>query len=164
MADEEWFPIKLDPWTGLYEVSNLGRIRVAPKIINQRKIKGYSVVSLRCFGHKINVGVHRIVAATFIRPPAPGEVTNHKNADRSDNSVENLEWTTPAGNNAHTAKLGRMAKWPRHPWAKINPTVAIEMRKEGATLKTIANKFGSSVTAVSNLLRKAKEEGRFVAN
>ena len=146
---EVWYAIQLDPWRDLYEVSNLGRVRIAPKIISQRKINGYLAVSLRCFGNKITVGLRRIMAATFIRPPSDGEVVNHKNANRSDNSIENLEWTTPAGNNAHTASLGRMAKWPRHPHSKINPTVAMEMRKEGATLRTIAKKFDCSIPAVS---------------
>ncbi len=161
---ETWHAIQLDPWAGLYEVSNLGRIRVAPKRISQRKIEGYWAVSLRCFGHKRTVQIHRIIASTFIRPPLDGEVVNHKNADRTDNSVENLEWTTPAGNNAHTASLGRMAGWPNHPRAKIDPTIAMEMRKEGATLKTIAKKFGTSVTAVWALLQRAKKKGVFAEN
>lgn len=154
---EIWKSIPIDPWEGFYEVSNRGRVRLAPRIVPSRNINGYPTVSLRKQGYKYTVGVHRLVAAAFIRPPEQDEVVNHINADRSDNAIENLEWVSQGENCRHTAKLGRTVKGASHPWAKINPEIALQMRADGAGLRAIAARFGCSHTAVSAFLKKSRQ-------
>lgn len=101
---------------GLYEVSSLGRVRslarmvaccngyrkVTPKIkstfINK---KGYLRVQLFKDTKKKNVRVHRAVAMAFIPNPENKEEVNHKNFDKTDNSIQNLEWVTSDENLDH---------------------------------------------------------------
>lgn len=158
-GDEIWFPIPIGRWQLLYEASSKGRIRRVAKVLPPRNINGYDVVTLSDHGNRTTVGVHRLIAAAFIRPPEDGEVVNHKNAERRDNRVENLEWTTPAGNNAHTAMLGRMSSYPEHHNCKIEPEMAFEMRRNAYSYSKIAERFGCSIAAVSAFFKKARKKG-----
>ena len=62
---------------------------------------GYIVVKL-CFNGKPKLcKVHRLVAEAFIPKVENKPVVNHKNGQRNDNRVENLEWVTVQENNQH---------------------------------------------------------------
>lgn len=104
-------------YEGLYLVSNLGRMRsmarvglgkpgVKPHFIFGRKDKdGYMVVSLRRAGQIKNFRIHRLVASTFIPNPSNLPMVNHKNGDKNDNSVLNLEWCNAHENNLHAKRV-----------------------------------------------------------
>lgn len=66
---------------------------------------GYRVYRMMVDGHKMHVKGHRLVAGAFL---GDGRelVVNHKNGDKQDNSVVNLEWVTVAENNAHAIETG----------------------------------------------------------
>ena len=125
---EIWRPCK--NYEGLYEVSNLGRVRSCDKQVwngvgyyfKKSEIKqltyrkdGYVSVSL----YKNNKGkqtrVHRLVAYAFIESPKPLDYNdvNHIDCDRSNNRVENLEWCNPLENHIHSFKLNRKTSPPR---------------------------------------------------
>ena len=61
-------------------------------------------------GHRKRVTVHRLVAATFIPNPRNLPQVNHKNFDRTDNRVENLEWCTNDYNINYGTARRRQAK------------------------------------------------------
>lgn len=153
---ETWHPVTIEPWNNLVEVSTHGRVRHAPRLMAQTVRLGYKTISLRWHGKQLTVGVHRLVASAFIRKPEENEVVNHLNSDRTDNRVENLEWTTISGNTKHMWEKGR-ANAKR----KIDLRVAVEMRKSGHTLRSIAERFGCTITAVSSYLKRAKDDGRY---
>ena len=85
-----------------YEVSNKGRVRKADtkKIMALTKTSGdYYKVNLFGSDAKPTQRVHRIVAFAFLgEPPEEGMYCHHKNHNRQDNNVENLEWVTPEEN------------------------------------------------------------------
>lgn len=100
-------------YEGLYEVSNIGRIRSIPRkgsfknkhILKQVKNRcGYLMVHL-CKNNKgKTVAVHRIVATTFLKNSQNKRDVNHIDGNKENNSVLNLEWTTHKENMKHARK------------------------------------------------------------
>ena len=103
LTNEEWRPIK--GYEGLYEVSNLGRIKRLPlgkqwpyrqTHNNIRRLKksnrGYLVVNLSKQNKVKFYAVHRLVAAAFIPNTGNLPQINHKDENKTNNRVENLEW------------------------------------------------------------------------
>ena len=88
-----------------YEVSDKGEVRLAEtkQVLKQRTNRyGYSKVTFNENGiAKSTPTVHRLVAEAFIPNPNNLPCINHKNEDKTDNSVENLEWCTVAYNNRY---------------------------------------------------------------
>ena len=94
-------------YEGLYEVSNLGRIKSLidnhgnsrEKIIKPIKnTNGYFIVNLSKDKKKHQIKLHRIIALTFIENPNDFPYINHKDENKTNNRVENLEWCTPKYN------------------------------------------------------------------
>lgn len=98
-------------YEGLYMVSNLGRIkrlplgkqwpyRITHNNIRKLHIKnGYYQVNLSKNNNVKWYGVHRLVAMAFLPNPNNYPQVNHKDEDRTNNNVENLEWCTQSYNN-----------------------------------------------------------------
>lgn len=117
MKREIWKAIP--EFEGRYEVSNIGRIRSL--ITNKGKAsgtilkpymnhKGYWAIDLMRDGKQENrkkAVVHRCVAVAFISPPpSKNHQVNHKDGNKLNNSVNNLEWVTPGEHLAHTQNTG----------------------------------------------------------
>lgn len=114
-------------YEGLYEVSNHGNVRSLDRIIienntnKERPIKGinlsianskrgYRVVVLCKNGTENMRNVHQLVAESFIPNPENKPCINHKDFNRLNNYVENLEWCTYAENNLHSIEEGKRGK------------------------------------------------------
>lgn len=159
-----WKTIK--GYEGLYEVSSKGIIkslkrsvgmgsRLEDRIRKQKIEKGYATVGL-CFKGKVKFFlVHRLVAEVFIPNPQNLPQVNHKDGDKLNNSVENLEWCDPSYNQVHarknklqggeksnTAKLTeRDVKAIRRLYPKVNSRELAEAFEIGqATICKIINK------------------------
>lgn len=82
-------------YEGVYEVSNLGRVRRNGKILKPGKNRdGYLLVSLSKNGIRKTVRVHRLVALSFLSNPNNLPEINHRDENRTNNTVDNLEWCT----------------------------------------------------------------------
>ena len=90
--DEKWRTIK--GYEGLYEVSNMGRVRSQRKILKGIPDKdGYLRVCLSRKNIRKTYPVHRLVAKAFIEKEIEGHnIINHKNENKTDNRAINLEW------------------------------------------------------------------------
>jgi hypothetical protein len=78
-----------------YEASNLGRVRNprTGKLLNPSKDKyGYLYVSLYKDGIRTTGKIHRMVAEAFIPNPQGLPIVNHKDENKENNRVDNLEW------------------------------------------------------------------------
>lgn len=107
---EEWRDVK--HYEGIYEVSNLGRVRNNRKqILKQyQEDTGYLSVKLHKEGISIKRYVHRLVAIAFIENPENKPQVNHKYHDKTDNRAESLEWTTVSENRNHMLRDGRSSQ------------------------------------------------------
>ena len=117
MMEEIWKDI--EGYEGLYQVSNLGRVRSLGRTIQRRTRWGttadYSVEGKilkilsssynACYVHLFDMNgkstnhkVHRLVAQAFIPNPNNLSDVNHKDENRKNNNVENLEWMSHVDN------------------------------------------------------------------
>ena len=113
---EIWKPV--EGYEGRYEVSSLGRVKSYAQDRHKGKIKdghptykGYRKILLYDGkGHKRWYPIHRLVAAAFIPNPDGLEQINHKDEDKTNNCVENLEWCTNYYNAHYGTKIERGAE------------------------------------------------------
>lgn len=103
---EEWKDIA--GYEGQYQVSSLGRIKSLirihiprERIMAKHQWHGYEVIWLRRPNEHRKYKVHRLVAIAFLQKIEGKDVVNHKNKNRVDNSVDNLEWMTHEENCHH---------------------------------------------------------------
>ena len=94
-----------------YAVSNMGRYKIQSKystLLSKLPVNsvGYCVVGLFINNKYVHKTLHRLVAETFIKNPKKYPTVNHKNGIKTDNRVENLEWSSYAYNNKHARITG----------------------------------------------------------
>ena len=113
--NEEWRDIK--GYEGLYQVSNLGRVRSLNynktrqiKELSYAKRRGYLGVTLYKNGKPKTFTVHRLVARMFIPNPNNYPQVNHKDENKSNNDVKNLEWCTNEYNHNYGTRNERVGK------------------------------------------------------
>jgi hypothetical protein len=116
--DEIWKDI--NEYEGLYQVSNLGRVKSCNRIVlTTKKVlrkykgkimvtnslsRGYCIVNLSKNNIKKNHLISRLVANAFIENKDNNLEVNHKNGNKLDNKLENLEWISHKKNQEHAIK------------------------------------------------------------
>lgn len=183
METEIWEEVK--GYEGLYEVSNFGRVRSLDRVIPQmyhgkifdRKMKGkmlnpvtthdgYLTVHLSNKGHKI-VKVHRLVAIAFIPNTELKETVNHKDGNKKNNHVSNLEWCSRDENFSHAYNTG-LLKWPKgehhHLSIKIEQfSLKNEFIKQWHSMQQVESELGYLKSSISRcILGKAKTAYGFI--
>lgn len=112
LANEEWRDVV--GYEGKYQVSSLGRVRnsLTLKVLKNTNNRGYQSVGLFSSVKKrqLTYLVHRLVALSFIENPNGLLIINHKDENRGNNRVENLEWCDNYYNNSYGTKNERMLK------------------------------------------------------
>lgn len=106
---EEWKAIECT--NGMYEISSEGRVRsmiilksgnIKSTILkHQFNKKGYPIVRVTVNRVKMTIRIHREVARAFIDNPENKPQVNHKDGNKENNSVSNLEWCTNTENAHH---------------------------------------------------------------
>jgi hypothetical protein len=167
--EEIWRDIK--DYEGLYQVSNLGRVRSVPRILQNGMRKKGMIINPHIRSNYVYIGlydrvskknksqiVHRIVAQTFITNPLNKEQVNHINGIKTDNRVENLEWVTQQENMRHAFKTGLINNSGESSGrAKLTNKQVFAIRKmasNGIKQCEIAIKFGVHTNTICGIVHR----------
>lgn len=108
--EEIWKDI--EGYEGVYQVSNFGRVKRVEtnRILKGRKdSKGYLMANLSKNSIVSNKTIHRLVAQAFIPNPENKQDINHIDEDKTNNNVNNLEWSTRKENCNHGTRNERIS-------------------------------------------------------
>lgn len=111
---------------------------------------GYRFVTLSIDNQHFHKTIHSMVAEAFIGARPKGYHVNHKDGNKTNNKIDNLEYVTPSGNVRHSLIVLENAQ-------KLTPDKVREIRaavKEGVLRKEIAHKFDISIHMVNAVWRK----------
>lgn len=111
----EWKYIEINDEKTMYTIDVLGRIysEISNKYLKPYpNPNGYMLIDIHHNKHGYTRQVHRLVATAFIPNPLNLETVNHKDGDKTNNAVDNLEWMTRIDNVRHAWNTG-LAK-PRY--------------------------------------------------
>lgn len=155
---EEWKNLYINNYGVIY-ISNYGRVKNKNNIILKSYLNtdGYELIKIsytinkkRFFVHK---KVHRLVAEQFIANPKNKPEVNHKDGNKQNNYVSNLEWCTRQENNKHASDTGLNP----HPIGSKNPNAKLieddvikikELYNSGFRIYKIAQKYKVSWSTI----------------
>ena len=159
----------IEGYEGLYQVSNLGRVKSLDRIINRSNGSKMTIIGRILIPHfdgagylfvhlsKNNKGtpknIHRLVGIVFIPNPNNKATINHINGDKLDNRSENLEWLTNKENSDHAFDLGLYGKGMTRYNAKLSDS-DVELIRYGLkdlSQSQIAERFGIAQAGVSKI-------------
>ncbi|MBE8950920.1 MAG: HNH endonuclease [Quinella sp. 3Q1] len=158
LPHEEWRNVV--GYEGLYQVSNYGRIKSFrhnyPRIIRaDKQSKGYLQLRLHRNGKAKNFGAHILVAQAFIGNPENKREVDHRNGDKTNNCVWNLDWATRSENAARAYQLGliKVYRGTQSHYAKLTAEEVIYIRGNPARLKSsqLAEKFNVSRATINRI-------------
>lgn len=164
--NEQWKPIK--GYEGLYEVSDLGRVRgiISGRILAAYKgSSGYLRIDLWKNGSKKVHRLHRLVLEAFQGDPPPGLQCRHLNHNKEDCSLGNLEWNTQQVNiqdnferGACNAPRGEEHYSTGLTWEKVNELR--ELSAAGWNTLQLAKRYKLSYTACANIVKGKTWKGQ----
>lgn len=166
---EQWKPVH--GYEGWYEVSSWGNVRrirggrgsKKDCILKSQLRNKYPVVTLSRFGRRSIHYVHRLVAKAFLPNPDSKPEVNHKDGNRTNNRVTNLEWVTCAENSRHAYTVLRSLSPPpriygqKHYKSRLTPdqtaTICERYAAGGVTQTQLANEYKVSQAMIWAIAR-----------
>jgi hypothetical protein len=146
-----------------YEVSTLGNVRniVTGKVLNPSVKGGYFHLTLSHNKLSKSVKIHRVVAIAFIENPENKSDVNHKDKNKLNNKLENLEWMTRKENNVHRCQGIVIACNKNKPIFRINKDTdeiieeynSIELAGEWAHKNNLTKDSHNGRNAIGNCLK-----------
>lgn len=179
MENKEIF-VDIVGFDGKYQISNIGNVKSVGRYVARKgqsdlyvkerikkcsiKNSGYKTLIL----YRDNIGknktIHRLVASAFIPNPENKKEVNHKDGNKLNNCVENLEWCTPSENQYHSHKTGLniSPNGEDSVNAKIKEIDVIEIRRQyvkgdvNFSLRAIAKRFNLHPSTIYNIIKFKK--------
>lgn len=150
-----------------YKISNHGRVKSLPRIrtgknnstirqngriLKPGTVNGYKRVCLSKANKRKSFLVHLLVLEYFGKPkPSPLHETNHKDGNKINNHISNLEWCTPSENQIHSVENGLKRR-------KLNKKKIILIKKlyesERYTQNELGELFGVSRSTINNIFTR----------
>lgn len=153
----EWRPVR--DFVGTYSVSNRGQVlRLSKqKVVGFIDPKGYHRVNLRVCGRRKTRPVHQLVLEAFVGPMPIGYEVNHKDGNKNNNKVSNLEYVTHVANLQHAHRMGLINSKNKKYNAHLTQQQVKEIRNTYSCTKEkhrdIAARYKVSRCCISELLR-----------
>ena len=152
-------------YKGLYSATEDGKIWAYPKLnwsgrfLKSWKIgHGYLVVSLYIDKKQKKFLIHRLIAQTFIPNPESLREVNHKDGNKLNNFVSNLEWVTSKQNKEHAWENGSYKhKGEDHFNSKFLNKDIIKIRQlfdSGTSLSKIASLYNSNYFHIRKIVKR----------
>ncbi|CAM8755298.1 hypothetical protein NCF_04335 [Burkholderia pseudomallei] len=155
---EEWRDVV--GFEGYYQVSNVGRVFSAARIIvkcngvemtvSERFVRprlnpsGYLIVTLSRDGKPFHKPVHQLVARAFIGPRPRGKEVAHWDGNQLNNFVLNLRYATPQENADDRVRHGRVPRGVAHPHAKLTDEIVRMVIADARAHAVMASLLGVS--------------------
>jgi hypothetical protein len=164
---EIWKPVTLPNFAEHYEVSSAGRVRRVtrckgrkePHMLKGQDLRGYVLITLTIPKARTQIMLHRLVAAAFLGPLPPGLQVNHKDGNKANNAVDNLEYVTHAENIRHRDAngLNHPPKGEENGAAKLTSADVTAIRTaaaNGASHSSLAATYGVSKELIHQVVRR----------
>ena len=146
-----------------YEINSEGIVR---RISTKRTKKSFKrkdgYIGIQLYKTKydiINYQLHRLIAIAFIPNPENKEYINHKDSNRENNSLANLEWVTFKENVKHGYEFGYSCnKGSKNGFSILNETQVLEIRKrrqeENISYQKLAEIYNVSYGCIAGIVQR----------
>lgn len=175
---EEWTDIK--GYEGYYQISNLGRVKSLERKHSNGKIdthlvklskRNYYTVTLWKNGKGKTYSIHRLVAEHFIPNPNNYKFVNHKDENKYNNSIDNLEWCTQFYNNNYGTARERQSNTRKEKYKsgklipKYKKVICITTNLEFKSIKEAAEFYKTTRSGIARSCKNnTKSSGKNPVN
>lgn len=151
-----WKYVIIDGIKTDYMISNTGRL-ASLKMCRDMKpaagSDGYLETVIRVNGEKRNVAIHRLVALAFIPNPEHLAEVNHKDGNKNNNNVWNLEWMTHYDNVIHAIETGLRDNYLPKKYSKKKIHKVCKLLEKGLDPSEISKRTGVSKSVIKSIRR-----------
>ena len=147
---EQWKDVS--GFEGLYQVSNTGKIKRLFKngkerlLIGKKDRDGYVTVILSRNQNKKHCMLHRLIAEAFVPNTESKPQINHKDRNKQNNNVDNLEWVTVAENIKHCFLTGKRV----HKRAVLQYTPSMKLVACWESIRSASQKLNIAASNISS--------------
>lgn len=161
----------IEGYEGYYQISNKGRVRSLDRLSSKgvrltgrdmkltHNMQGYLIVGLTKNAKAIQFKVHRLVACAFIENPSNYNLINHRDEDKANNNVNNLEWCDAQYNNTYGTRLKKMVANTDYEAIckkRLKPVIAIDTKNNKVIYKSIRDASKSTGVHSCNISKCVK--------
>lgn len=145
-----------------YEINEEGIVRrILSKRIKKSFLRKDGYIGIQLYKSKtkpISFQLHRLIAIAFIPNPNNLPFINHKDSNRQNNDISNLEWCTKQENVIHGYISGFASnRGSKNGFSKLNEQQVLEIRKkktEGLTHQQLANLYNVSYGCITGIIQR----------
>jgi len=157
---------KIENATKGHKVSSYGRVvngkgrLLRPSTFAHKRNDWYAHLNININGKNKTCYVHRLVAEAFISNPEKKETINHKDGNKTNNFVENLEWATRSENTKHSWDFGlkenlrEVLRQKRGKSVLAKKVICVESNKLYESALEASRQTGIAASSIGNVCRK----------